>query len=71
MQTKKEHSQHLETQKVNNCSWLGCEMKFCSSSVLRQHYKIHQSKPQCENCGYLFPNNRTLRIHQQQCHGHN
>uniref|UniRef100_A0A1I7V6U9 C2H2-type domain-containing protein n=1 Tax=Loa loa TaxID=7209 RepID=A0A1I7V6U9_LOALO len=69
MQTKEEYSEHLETQKEYNCTWLGCEMKFCSRSALQQHYNIHQPRPQCENCGYLFPRNRTLRIHQQRCHG--
>uniref|UniRef100_A0A1I7V6U2 Zinc finger protein n=1 Tax=Loa loa TaxID=7209 RepID=A0A1I7V6U2_LOALO len=69
MQTKEEYSEHLETQKEYNCTWLGCEMKFCSRSALQQHHNIHQPRPQCENCGYLFPRNRTLRIHQQRCHG--
>lgn len=57
-----------ETIKIFRCKIVGCEKAFLTSSLLREHIRIHSNKNCCDQCSYVAKSSSRLESHKLYRH---
>lgn len=54
--------------KIFRCTYLNCDKAFLTSSLLREHIRVHSNKNQCDQCSYVAKSSSRLESHKLYRH---